>query len=117
MFRPLRKVDSKLRKDFLAKEIFERDILTVNIPLIHFEEVHVILAYIQFMAVNVVFRSNENANNCLDILVTVDGDVIGKRLMIETILACLNHHGLSLLVTAYRYGVVDQRFKVIKESQ
>lgn len=60
------------------------------------------------MAVNVVFRSKENANNRLDILVTVDGDVIGKRLMIETILACLNQHGLSFLVTAYRYGVVDQ---------
>lgn len=92
----MRKVDSKSRKDFLAKGI-----LTVNGPLIYLEEIHVILAHIQFVSVNIVFRSKEDANDCLDILLAVDGDVIGKRLMVETILTCLNQHGLSLLVTTH----------------
>jgi len=66
---------------------------------------------------NVIFRSKEDTNDRLDILVAVDGDMIGKRLMIETILTCLDQHRLSLLVAAHCYGVVDQRFEVIEESQ
>lgn len=69
------------------------------------------------MAVNIVFRSKEDANDRFDILVAVDGDVIGKRLMVETILTCLDQHGLSFLVTTHWYGIADQRFKVVEESQ
>lgn len=84
-----------------------KEILTVNVPLIHLDKVHIILAYIQFVAVNIAARSKEDTNGRLDIFVAVDGDVIGKRFMIETIMTCLYQQRLSLLVTAYRYGVVE----------
>ncbi|KYN32237.1 hypothetical protein ALC56_13615, partial [Trachymyrmex septentrionalis] len=84
-----------------------KEILTVNVPLIHLHKVHIILAYIQFVAVNIVFGCKEDTNDRLDIFVAVDGDVIGKRFMIETIMTCLYQQRLSLLVAAYRYGVVE----------
>ncbi|KYN01103.1 hypothetical protein ALC62_08329, partial [Cyphomyrmex costatus] len=84
-----------------------KEILTVNVPLIHLDKVHIILAHIQFVAVNIMFRSKEDTDDRLNIFVAVDGDVIGEGFMIQTILTCLYQQRLSLLVTAYRYGVVE----------
>jgi len=103
----IKKSRLQIKKRFLSKEIFERGT----------NDQRSIDPSQQSSCNSCLFRSKEDTNDRLDILVAVDGDVISKRLMIETILTCLDQHRLSLLVTAHWYGVVDQRFEVIEESQ
>lgn len=74
-----------------------------------------VLAYVYFVAVNVVFRSKENANDRLDVLVAVDCDVIGEGLVVKTVLTRFDHRRLRLFVAVHGHSVADQRVEVVEE--
>lgn len=90
--------------------------LTVDGPLVKFHEVNPVLRHVQFMAVRVVFRSKEDANHGLGVLVAVDGDVVSEGLVVQTVLADLDVQVLCLLVGCDWKSVGDFGVKVVEES-